>query len=188
MVTSTGAGDGKTVTALNLAVAAAGNGRRPLLVDADVRTHGLTRISGLDSVPGLTNVAGETGTVTDLIRPWGVGPKTDLRFVPAGNTETPDPARFFRSPGFQNAIPLLTADQVLSIIDAPPVLEVPETTDIARHVDAVLLVVGAGTSVKKLDEARERISMTGKPIVGYVYNRTAEGFRKYGYGYGSGSG
>lgn len=187
VITSTGADDGKTVTALNLAVAAAGNGRRPLLIDADVRTLGLTKISKLDGIPGLTNVSISGGNASDLIRPWGVGPNTDLQFVPGGTSPRSDPARFFRSPGFQAAISQLTSGQSLTIIDAPPILDVAETTDIAAHADAVLLVVCEGTSLKKLDEARERIAMTGAPIVGYVYNRATDASHKYGYGYGYGA-
>ncbi len=47
LVTSSGPGDGKTVTTLNLAIAAMKDGRKPLLIDADERAKGLTRLSGV---------------------------------------------------------------------------------------------------------------------------------------------
>ena len=47
VVTSASPGDGKSVTALNIAIAAAQDGRRPLLIDADERARGLTRLSVL---------------------------------------------------------------------------------------------------------------------------------------------
>ena len=50
------------------------------------------------------------------------------------------------------------------------------------------MVVCEGTSQKKLHEARTRIEMTGKPIIGYVYNRATDSSRKPGYGYGYGYG
>ena len=161
VVTSTGAGDGKTVTALNLAVASAGNGRRPLLIDSDIRTNGLTKLSGLDGVSGLSNLTEGVANPHDLIRRWSIGPDTDLQFVPAGSSHAVDPARFFRSAAFLTAMPELTGGQALTIIDAPPILDVAETTDIAHEADGVLVVVCEGTSLKRLDEARERISMTG---------------------------
>ncbi len=188
VVTSTGPEDGKTVTSLNLAVAAAGSGQRPLLIDADERTLGLTTLANLANVPGLTDLSATEGDATDLIRQWGVGAQTDLLFVPAGSSRSTDPARFFRSPAFQQAMPALTAGQEFVIIDAPPVLAVAETTDIAHQADAVLMVVVEGTSQRKLQEARARIEITGKPIIGYVYNRATDSSKKPGYGYGYGYG
>ena len=188
VVTSTEPEDGKTVTALNLAVAAAGSGQQPLLIDADERTRGLTTLANLANVPGLTDLGGTQDHTTDLIHEWGVGAQTDLLFVPVGSSHTTDPARFFRSPAFAEAMPTLTANQELVIIDAPPILAVAETTDIAHQADAILMVVTEGTSLRKLDEARTRIELTGKPIVGYVYNRATDTSNKarYGYGYGYG--
>ncbi len=49
----------------------------------------------------------------------------------------------------------------------------PRTSPI--EADGVLVVVCEGTSLKKLDEARDRIALTGKPIIGYVYNRATDG-------------
>ena len=184
VVTSTGAADGKTVTALNVAIAAAGNGRRPLLIDADIRTAGLTKLSGLDGLRGLSDVADVPEDTAGLIRRWSVAPDTDLQFVPAGSLDSVDPARFFRSGAFLDAMPKLSAGEGLTIIDAPPVLAVAETTDITRQADGVLMVVCEGTSLKKLDEARERIALTGKPIVGYVYNRATDASKKDTYTYG----
>ena len=111
VVTSTGPEDGKTVTSLNLAVAAAGSGQQPLLIDADERTLGLTTLANLANVPGLTDLGATEGDATDLIRQWGVGAQTELLFVPAGSSRSTDPARFFRSPAFQQAMPALTAGQ-----------------------------------------------------------------------------
>ena len=189
VVTSTGPEDGKTVTSLNLAVAAAGSGQQPLLIDADERTLGLTTLANLANVPGLTDLDVSDDNATDLIRQWGVGAQTEMLFVPAGSSRSTDPARFFRSPAFQQAMPALTEGQSLVIVDAPPILAVAETTDIAHQADAVLMVVCEGTSQKQLEEARSRIALTGKPIIGYVYNRATDASKKtrYGYGYGYGA-
>ncbi len=186
VVTSTGPEDGKTVTALNLAVAAAGGGQRPLLIDADVRTRGLTNLANLAGVPGLTDLTDNSGNAADLERRWGLGNGVELLIVPAGSSRSGDPARFFRSSAFGNAMETLTGGKQLVIVDAPPILAVSETTDITHQADAVLLVVCEGTSLKRLAEARSRIELTGKPIVGYVYNRSTEASSKTGYGYGYG--
>ncbi len=186
IVTSTGPEDGKTLTALNVAIAATGNDRRPLLIDADERTRGLSTLVKLGDAPGLTDITDNDGDPSDLIRPLKGSTKADLQFVPAGSTTAIDPARYFRSPAFRRALQNLISDQDLVLIDAPPILAVAETTDLTHQADGVLLVVRPGTSAQKLAEARDRIEMTGTPIIGYVYNRTTDNPKDatYGYGYG----
>jgi len=184
LVTSTGPEDGKTLTALNVAIAAAGNERCPLLIDADERTRGLSSLVKLEDAPGLTDIASDNGDATDLIRPLGGSTKAKLQFVPAGSATAVDPARYFRSPAFRRAMQDLTSDQDLVLIDAPPILAVAETTELTHQADGVLLVVRPGTSAQKLAEARDRVQMTGTPIVGYVYNRATDDTKDTPYGYG----
>ena len=186
VVTSTGPNDGKTVTALHLAIAASGGETSPLLIDADERTHGLSDLVKLSNAPGLTNITEQDGDVTDLLRPLGSSTGTKVQFLPAGTSRIVDAARFFRSPPFRRAIQTLVSGRDLVLIDAPPILAVADTTDIAHQADCVLMVVPPGTSRNQLDEARARIEMTGTPIVGYVYNRAADSKdQSYTYPYGT---
>ena len=71
-------------------------------------------------------------------------------------------------------------------MDSPPVLAAAETADLAASVDAVVLVVTTGCRLKLLEDTKQRLSMSGTPIIGFILNRASErgGSARYGYGYG----
>jgi Mrp family chromosome partitioning ATPase/capsular polysaccharide biosynthesis protein len=188
LITSASPGDGKTATALNLAVAATKDGRNPLLIDADERAQGLTILSGLQGKPGTSDLNG-SGGVGDSTYLWSMVDGTSLDFVPAG-TGSANTAGYFRSDGFRSGIGRLFADRDMVIVDAPPVMAAAETTDVASTVDAIVLVVAEGTPLRDLGDASERLSMSGTPIIGYIFNRSTPkpGATGYGYGYGYGYG
>jgi len=185
LITSTGQGDGKTATALNLAIAASHDGRKPLLIDADERAQGLTRLSGLQDKLGISDLNG-SGNIEGSLHRWEMVDTTGIDFVPAGTGGPSNIASFFRSDGFKSAIGDLLADRDMVIIDSPPVMAAAETTDIAAAADAIVLVVEEGTPLRNLDDARQRLMMSGTPIIGYIFNRATpkSGMAGYGYGYG----
>ena len=187
VITSTVPGEGKSVTALNIAFAAAKDGRRALLIDADVRERGLTRLSGLGIGLGLTDLT--NGQPTDqIVGEWPIPDETSLPFVPAGSRLGDGSAAYFRSNAFRTALPILTEGHDLVIIDTPPAMFAAETADIAAQVDAIVIVVRQGTPLRDLQNARQRLSIAGTPIVGYVFNRAKGSTGGYGYGYGYGYG
>jgi Mrp family chromosome partitioning ATPase len=185
MVTSSGIADGKTASALNIAVSATGDGRAPLLVDGDERNRGLTRMSGFAIGRGVTDFEPDTDP-NDLVQKWQVEGGTVIEFLPAGRHLRGDTAQFFRSDQFRDALPKLSAQHDLVIIDAPPVLAAPETTDIAAQVDGVVLVVRYGTDVQDIEDARDRLAIAGTPIIGYIFNRAKGTDTAYVHGYGYG--
>lgn len=179
-VTSAGVGDGKTVTAFNLAVAAARDGRRVLLADADERACGLTRLTGVARSPGLTDLADDGVPFEGCVaRVPDVSP--DLSFVPVG-TGPVDPAGFFRTPGFRKAVSRIKEHADLVIVDTPPLLAVSDTSAVAGQVDGIVLVVSKGTPLSTLEEARERLAFIGTPLLGYVFNRATSRSGAYAYG------
>jgi len=185
VVTSTAPGDGKSATALNIAIAAAQDGRHPLLIDADERARGLTRLAGANGQPGITDLGNGTAT-TDVVGSWGMIDGTKLPFVAAGTELDGSTAGYFRSASFKTALASLASDRDIVIIDAPPIMSAAETTDLAAEADGVILVVRQGAPLSDLDDARQRISMSGTPILGYVFNRAKGKSGGYGYGYGYG--
>ena len=72
------------------------------------------------------------------------------------------------------------------IIDTPPAMSAAETSDIASQADGVVLVVSAGTPLRDLHDARQRLSISRTPILGYIFNRAKGSTGAYGYGYGYG--
>lgn len=185
MITSAGPNEGKTVTALNLAIAALGDGRTPLLVDVDDRVRGLTRLSGFAISRGVTDV-GMGIKPAEMVRKWAVEGDVIVEVVPAGTKLNGGTAGFFRSPQFRTAVTGLSSHHDLVIFDAPPVLAAAETSDIASNVDGVVVVVRRDTLIRDLEDTKARLAIAGTPILGYVFNWAKGADGRYGYGYGYG--
>lgn len=174
LVTSPGPGDGKSVSTLNLAVAAARDGRRVALVDADVRMAGLSALCDVDDpVPGLTDVSVDEFPVSRALRPVGL-PGAESVFLVTVGESVPDLVGFFRTPGFRHALERLRAEADLVLIDSPPLLSVAETSAIAGQADGIVLIVRRGTRLRLLEDLAERLSFIGAPLLGYVFNRSGE--------------
>lgn len=186
LVTSPRPGDGKTVTALNLAIAAARDGREVLLVDADERRQGLTRLTDVAPAPGLTDLADENEPMEECVASVRLADGRGLPLIPCGSP-VPDAAGFFRTPGFRRALARVRERADLAILDAPPLLAVADASAVASQADGIVIVVPQGTPRRLLEEVRERLDFVGTPVLGYVFNRASpRGGRQYGYQYGYG--
>ncbi len=189
LVTSVAAGDGKTVAALNLAVVAAHNGLSALLVDADERVRGLTRLADLEAQPGVSNLD-DPGSIQRFAQRWVLADGTQIDIVPAGTGLSGSALSILSPPKFRKVLPGLLEGRDIVIIDSAPAMAAAETADLAATVDAIVLVVAEGTSLNTLADARHRLNMSGTPIVGYIFNRATQksAASDYGYGYGYGHG
>ncbi|MFQ5518022.1 MAG: AAA family ATPase, partial [Acidimicrobiia bacterium] len=164
LITSPDPGNGKTVTALNAAVATVGDGSRVLLVDADERVRGLTRMGGKENAAGLTDlVRRDDLELIDCLERWQVSNSQALSVVPAGS-KVSSTSGLFRSPAFQKAMAVLRNAAPMVLFDSPPLLAASEAMDIAAQVDGVVLVVEQGTPLRVVEEARVRLAMTAKPL------------------------
>jgi capsular exopolysaccharide synthesis family protein len=185
MLTSCKPDDGKTVTALNMAVSAAMSGQRVVLVDADKRRRGLSRIVDSGSQPGLAELADEPESLDGYVRQMRITSDHALGFVAAGR-DVDDPAAFFRTARFRRALRRLSDVGELTIVDTPPLLAVADTSAIAAQADGIVVVVERGTPRHMLEELRHRLDFVGTPVLGYVFNRTHPRRRGSGYPYGYG--
>lgn len=187
IITSCKSNDGKTITALNLAIAAVALGKRAVLVDADKRRGGLTRIVGDEHAPGLAELVDDGLAVSSCVDAVQVDQDRLLPFLPTGR-EVDDPAAFFRTARFRHAFERLREFGELTIVDTPPVLAVADTSAIASRADGILIVVERGTPRQMLENLRHRLDFVGVPVLGYVFNRadhgTGRGYVYGAYGYG----
>lgn len=185
LITSAGPGDGKTATALHLAVASAREARRVILVDADVRVHGLTSQLRAEGHPGLIELADGDVELDKAIRRYRLTEATQLAVVPSGQAPD-DSTGLLRAPEFKTAIQRVRDHAELVIIDSPPLLAVADATVLATQVDAIVLVVDSETELDQLMKVQERLAFVPTPVIGYVYNRAnLDRASRYGYGYGS---
>lgn len=171
LITGAVPGDGKTTTALQLAMAASRDGRRVVLVDTDIRGQGLTRMLGVQDRTGLTELALSYLDVDESVHYLPVSEELLLPVVAAGGW-IEDPGGFFRGPGFRKAVQRIKDEAELVILDSPPLLAVADTSVIAGQVGGVVLVVNRGADLAQLQQVRERLTFVSTPLLGYVYNRS----------------
>jgi capsular exopolysaccharide synthesis family protein len=169
-VTSPGAGEGKTLTAINLAAALArGSDARVLLIDADLRRPAVARQLGLaDAEPqGLTDlVADAKVTIDQVARP--IEPYK-LSVIPAGIVHT-SVHQVLRSPRLDQILQEARQRYDFIVIDTPPLLPVFDSALLSRTVDGVLVVVAANHTPRKLlGEALNLLDAS--KVFGIVFNR-----------------
>jgi capsular exopolysaccharide synthesis family protein len=169
-VSSPAAGEGKTVTAINLAAALArGSDAKVLLIDADLRRPSVSKNLGLEdgATRGLADIiADEALALTDGARAIdGI----TLSVVPAGS---PHPAihKILRSPRLEALLTEARARYEYIVIDTPPLLPVFDSALLSRVADGLLLVVAANQTPRKLlGEALNLVDPA--KVMGIVFNR-----------------
>jgi Mrp family chromosome partitioning ATPase len=178
LVTSPQRGDGKTTSAASIAAAAARDGTRVLLVDADVRAVGLTaRVLGPeqgDHHVGLTDLAAGSARPEESVRLVALAEDVALPFLPGG-TVRDNVGSLFRTSGMGAAVRLLRESYDLVVVDCPALLPVADVASLSAHADGILLTVTRGTPLALLEEVRSRLELVPAPLVGYVFTRVERG-------------
>lgn len=189
MVTSALPGEGKTFSAINLAMSmATEQDRTVLLVDADVTKASAAHILGVDDDhPGLIDLLeDDTKQFSDVLIHTNI-PK--LRVLPAGHLHE-HATELLASEKMKNLVRELSLrypDRVI-IFDSPPLLITTEASVLANHVGQVVFVVASQQSSQ--DAVAEAIEHLGDDkIIGLVLNKVRKNpLSKHGYGYGYGYG
>ncbi len=175
--TSSGPGEGKSTTVMNLGVVLAQSGLRVILVDADLRRPTLHKRSGINNRAGLTNMLiAEPGSEVFLYCQ-----KTDipsLLVVPTGPLP-PNPADVLNSPRMGEIINQLKARADIVLIDTPP-LVFSDAQIVSGWTDGAMLVTQAGrTRSNDLREVTTALEQVGANIIGVVVNRVNFGRAEY---------
>ena len=178
-ITSTSAGEGKTLIASNLAISVALTGRRVLLVDADMRRPRLHRMFELPRTPGLADVMATDAGVTSTIRESSI---QDLFVLPAGSALA-SPSDLLDTDRFRFLVRELTGIFDLVVLDCPPVMAVADASIIANAAGAGLFVVGAGVTSREVAQAAiDRLSAQAH-VIGVVLNRADTDQHPHSYDY-----
>jgi protein-tyrosine kinase len=167
-VTSPGAGDGKTLTSINLAgVLARESEARILLMDADLRRSSVSEQLGLEAgAAGLADlIAGSRKQLSELIRrPDNCG----FDVLPAGSSSR-SVQKLFRAERFTQILAEARERYDYVLLDTPPLVPVYDAAVLARQVDGVILVVAADRTPRKLLGAALDLLDASK-VVGLVFN------------------
>jgi succinoglycan biosynthesis transport protein ExoP len=186
LVTSAGPGEGKTVTAANLAVVFAQAGRRVLLVDADLRKPGVHTIFDLPNAHGLTTLLRGDDVSLDAVA--HATEQANLQVLTAGPLP-PDPAELLGSQRMREIVDRLKEQADLVIFDSSPVQAVADASVLSCFLGGTVLVVHAGHSRRgNVRKAREALATAGANVLGAVLNRIPGGehshYSQYYGGYG----
>jgi protein-tyrosine kinase len=185
MMSSALPGEGKSLTAVNLALTLSESyHRRVLLIDADLRRPTVQRIFGIPPIAGLND-----GLKASQDRPMALTTVCERLFVlPAGRPE-PDPMSGLTSDRMRRLIAQAASSFEWVIVDSPPVGLLPDASLLSAIVDGVLLVVRAGKApfslVKRTVESisHERILGVVMNAIDVAHDRNAGGYYEY---YGGG--
>ena len=172
LVTSSLPGEGKTVTAANLAIAFALEGRRVLLVDADLRKPAVHTLFDVPNTQGLTTMLRSDSVSLESVA--HTNEQERLKVLTSGPLP-PNPAEMLGSQRMLTVLQRLQAGQDVLIIDSPPLRVVTDAAILSAFVDGTLLVISH--DLELLDAAITRVptpSHVGNPLFDGYHEETVE--------------
>ena len=170
LVTSALPGEGKSTLALSLAMVHAEQGKRTLLIDADLRQPAIESLVRLDPDAGVAAALAEKSHWRTAVRVVSAHP--NLFVLGSGQ---PLPLALARvGPGMRGILDQATKEFDLVVLDSPPLLGCAETLELAAAADVTLLAVHSGqTPMKVLGATIETLRRVNVPIAGIVLNKSA---------------
>ncbi|EKW98861.1 CpsD/CapB family tyrosine-protein kinase [Ligilactobacillus saerimneri] len=186
--TSSSISEGKSTVTANMAITWAQDGKKVLLIDADLRRSTLHRTFELPNNRGLTTILTSGLSKIDLNEVIPNSGIKNLDVLTAGPIP-PNPSELLNSKRMLNFLKAVEPMYDLVVIDVPPLLEVTDTQVLSDKLDGIVLVVRAGVTQKAgVTRAVEMLKISKARLLGYVLNDADSEDAAYGYGYGYGYG
>lgn len=200
LITSSQPGEGKTATAVNLAMSLCELGNRVVLIDADLRRPRCHGELGLGQAPGLVEVLRGHMQVADVMQRVDVGRSESVDTAGRGEgravlhllqsgARVGDPSALLASSAMTRLLGTLSTDYDLVLVDSPPVFPITDASVLGSRVDGVIVVVhGQRTGRQVTREALDRLRFVGAQIFGVVLNgidpRSSD-YQRYSYYFAS---
>lgn len=182
-ITSPEAGEGKSTTSVNMAIAFSQLGDKVLLIDADMRRSSIHKKLKIENNVGLSNVLAGFNKYTEVVQ--HISDTFDV--ITAGQVP-PNPSELLGSAKFKELVDTVGKEYSYVIIDTPPVDVVTDALVIAPYIAGLVLVVkDQVTPTDAIRRAIESAKFAGINILGAVMNAANPktggryGYRKYGY-------
>ena len=170
VLTSPLPGDGKTLSAVNFALALAARHLRVLLVDADLRRGLVHEVFGCARDPGFAELLTGAATLEDSARHVTVGEGGSLAVLPSG-AHLRAPERLLAIDRVREVLATLAPEFDVVLVDSPPVNLLADAALLASAADGVLLVVRTGhTRIEALRYAADQLAEARAPVLGTVLN------------------
>ena len=193
-------GEGKSLTAINLAFTLSQLSKKVILIDCDMRRPTVAEKLKIEQKPGLSSYLSGQMHLDGLVQYCGIKSDEKAFHVIAAGESPPNPVELLSSNRMKKLLSVLREHYHYVILDMPPVGEVSDAMAVTRDVDGMLLVVRQNHCNRiVLREALRQFEYVNTKILGVVFNCTSEigGLQGYGkkyysryyrryYGYGKG--
>lgn len=167
VMTSAGAGDGKTLNSINMAHIFARSGTKTLLIDCDLRRPMIHKILSLNQEPGLSQVLINEVMFENALQ----NVDTQNLDILTSGTLPPNPSDLLNTPQMGQLLNDIRSRYDLIIVDAPPVIAVTDSIVLGAKADGICLVVRANkTSRDAALRAKELLQKSETKIVGVILN------------------
>jgi capsular exopolysaccharide synthesis family protein len=177
-------GEGKSVTAINLAYSLSELGKRVILLDADMRRPTLAEKLNINKKPGLSSYLTGQSDLNELVQNCNIAGDEKAFHVIAAGQNPPNPVELLSSSRMDLAIETLRKQYDYVIFDLPPIVEVSDTLAIAQKVDGRLVVVRQNHCNRlALNMTLRQLAFVDAKVLGVVFNAVADEGRPYGRKY-----
>ncbi|MFC5589116.1 CpsD/CapB family tyrosine-protein kinase [Sporosarcina soli] len=167
LFTSSAPGEGKSTSAGNVAIVFAQEGRKVLLVDADMRKPTMHYTFHMANTAGLSNLLTRKWSLDDVVKETGI---KGLQLVTCGPIP-PNPAELLSSKTMDALIEEFKDKYDLVVFDAPPLLSVADAQILSNKCDGTILVINSGTTEKNsVVKAKEALESADANIIGTLLN------------------
>lgn len=178
-LTSSGSGEGKSNTAINLAAVFAQTGKNVLIIDADLRKPSLHHYLKLPNQRGLCNYLDGEIDISEIESETSI---EGLTAITSGGI-SPNPADQLSSDKMVELLKMASDAYDLVIVDSPPVMGLADALVLSNRSTATLFIVSSHEARKShILGALERLRMGYGNVIGFVLTKSREG-KKSGYGY-----
>ena len=170
LVSSALPGDGKTTTAVNLALSLTRRGLRVLLIDADMRRGVVHSLFGVARAPGLSEVLQRQQGLRETCHPVEVERGQELHFLTQGGMP-PSALGLLGSPAMAALLEAVRGEYDLIVLDSPPVNVITDAVVLGSQADGIILVARSGvTETRALQYAMEQLRHVREKVIGVVLN------------------
>jgi len=182
-ITSSIGSEGKTVSALNLAITLSHATHKPriILIDADMRKGQLLNYLGCPARKGLSEYLRGEASLDEIL--FSLDDIGHLSFIASGAVAE-NPAELLASASMRELITSLRAKYNFVLIDTPPVIPVTDAVIVASNVEGTLLVIKAGDTQRGMvSRAIELLAQAHSNVIGHVLTGVEYFIPEYIYRY-----
>lgn len=177
-------GEGKSLSAINLAYTLSQLDKKVILIDCDMRRPTLAEKLSIRKLPGLSGYLTGQHNLEDMIQDCNLKKDEDAFQVIAAGQNPPNPIELLSSDRMTKFLKRLRESYDYIILDLPPVGEVSDAMAVAKETDGMLLVVRQNYCDRLvLKDAVRQFEFINARMLGVVYNCASENTGRYGKGY-----